>query len=352
MAIKFKKETDMKKILAFIILSIAMVSCYENYIYDFTYTSIYFPYTTDVRTFVVGEGMKFDVGVAIGGIRKNTKDRNVSFILDNTLITAAQLNIMKTHAQAYIKTPTTPVAALLLLPPSYYTISDNATMVIKTGQHEGGVTIRPDSINFLNDSVKTIYSTYVLPFRITAADADSVMYSKKTNVVGVKFENMLFGNYWHGGAARLSKANQPNVDSLTSGGAKVITTYRWAINDIATKIWTLTTIGPKTLYTNGYFNQQTTKNELKIVLNGGVVFVSAAAATPGFPATAPTFNYVQDGECSYNQANLLQNRKVFLKYSFLNGKITYHCTDTIYFRNRLRDGINEWQDENPAHYTK
>jgi hypothetical protein len=36
----------MKKILAFIILSIAMVSCYEDYIYDFTYTSIYFPYSS------------------------------------------------------------------------------------------------------------------------------------------------------------------------------------------------------------------------------------------------------------------------------------------------------------------
>ena len=38
----------MKKLLAFIILSIAMVSCYDNYIYDFTYTGIYFPYQKDV----------------------------------------------------------------------------------------------------------------------------------------------------------------------------------------------------------------------------------------------------------------------------------------------------------------
>jgi hypothetical protein len=344
MAIKLKKETDMKKILAFIILSIAMVSCYENYIYDFTYTSIYFPYTTDVRTVVVGEGMHFDVGAALGGVRSNTKDRNVSFILDNSLINAAQLLKMQTHAQAYIKNPTLPVAALQLLPSNYYTITNSSTMVIKSGQHEGGVTIRPDSVTFLNDSLKTMYSTYVLPFRITAADADSIMYSKKTNVVGVRFENMLFGNYWHGGAAKVPKVGT-NTDSATI-------VYRWAVNDIATKIWTLTTFGPNTLYTNGYFNLQTAKNELKLVLKGSTVFLSTAAASPGLPLTAPTNTYVQDGPCTFNQAKLLQNRKIFLKYSFVSGKYTYHCTDTIYFRNRIRDGVNEWQDENPAHYTK
>ena len=26
--------------------------------------------------------------------------------------------------------------------------------------------------------------------------------------------------------------------------------------------------------------------------------------------------------------------------------------DTLAFRNRIRDGINEWQDENPGHYKK
>jgi hypothetical protein len=45
---------------------------------------------------------------------------------------------------------------------------------------------------------------------------------------------------------------------------------------------------------------------------------------------------------------------LILKYKYTNAGNgwTYHCTDTIQFRNRLRDGINEWQDENPSHYTK
>jgi hypothetical protein len=325
----------MKKILAFIILSIAMVSCYEDYIYDFTYTSIYFPYQLDVRTFVVGEGMKIEVGAALGGVRQNTKDRNVSFILDNTLITPAALTRMQVASQPYIKNPSIPVTTLQLLPANYYTISNANTMVIKSGQHSGTVTIRPDSASFLNDSLKTMYSTYALPFSITAADADSIPYLRRTNIVGVRFENMLFGNYWHGGAAKISKANQPTVDSAT-------VVYRWAVNDIATKIWTLTTSGPSTLYTNGYYNIQTTKSELKLVLKGTNVFVSAA--------TGSTFPYIQNGECTFNQAKLLQDRKIFLKYKYVSGKFTYSCTDTLIFRNRIRDGINEWQDENPGNY--
>jgi hypothetical protein len=244
---------------------------------------------------------------------------------------------MQAASQPYIKNATVPVTTQQQLPSNYYTISDASTMVIKKGQHEGAVTIRPDSVTFLNDSLKTMFGTYVLPFRITSAEADSLITVRQTNAVAVRFENMLFGNYWHGGAAKVGKVATPAVDSATI-------TYRWAVNDIATKIWTLTTAGPTTLYTNGYFNLQTTKNELKLVLKGTTVYLSSA---PG-----STNTYTQNGECAYNNAKLLQNRKVFLMYTFKSGKFTYRCTDTIYFRNRIRDGINEWQDENPDHYTK
>ena len=324
----------MKKLLALIILSVAMVSCYDNYITDFTYTGIYFPYQMDVRTFVVGEGMKFEVGAALGGVRENTMNRNVSFILDNSLITPARLALMKAASYPYIKSATLPVTTLMQLPSNFYTISDPGTIVIKTGQHEGAVVIRPDSTTFLNDSLNTMYSTYALPFRITAADADSITYGRSTNVVGVRFENMLFGNYWHGGAALI---NRPGKSDTTIY-------YKSAINDIATKIWTLTTAGPSTLYTNGYYNQTTAKTEMKLVLKGTKIFLSTA---PG-----ATNTYVAEGACTFNRAKLLQNRQVYLKYSFVNGGQTYHCTDTLTFRNRLRDGTNEWQDENPSHYTK
>jgi hypothetical protein len=77
----------MKKILALIVLSIAMVSCYEDYIKDYTYTGVYFPYQVDVRTFVVGEGMKIDVGAGLGGVRQMTE----------TGMSASSLTILLLH---------------------------------------------------------------------------------------------------------------------------------------------------------------------------------------------------------------------------------------------------------------
>jgi uncharacterized protein YybS (DUF2232 family) len=98
----FKKE-NMKKIFALLILAIALVSCYEDYIKDFTYNAVYFPNTIDIRTVVVGEGLKVKIGAALGGVMENTKDRNVNFILDNSLVTPAKLIAMKASSYAYIK---------------------------------------------------------------------------------------------------------------------------------------------------------------------------------------------------------------------------------------------------------
>lgn len=330
----------MKKILAFVLMSVVMVSCYDSYIYDNAFSSIFFAYPLDVRTVVVGEGMKFDVGVALGGVRENTSNRTVTYTLDNSLITPAKLAQMKAAPQAYIKNPSSSVTALQQLPSNYYTISDPQTMVIKAGQHSGGVTVRPDSVAFLNDSLKTMYSTYALPFRITAADADSIPYLLKTSVVGVRFENMLWGNYWHGGAALVNRPGKPDTTVI----------YKTTIPAVEAKIWVLTTKGPNSLYVNGYLDQVTGRQEMTLVLKGSNVYLSNNTVAAG----KSTYAFTPEGVSTFNRAKLLQNRKIFLKYTYLNTSngYTYHCTDTLTFRNRMRDGINEWQDENPSHYTK
>jgi hypothetical protein len=69
-------------------------------------------------------------------------------------------------------------------------------------------------------------------------------------------------------------------------------------------------------------------------------------------ATGSTNTYLADGTSTYNAAILLQNRKILLSYKYVVGINTYYAQDTLTFRNRLRDGINEWQDENPSHYLK
>lgn len=332
----------MKKILALLVLSVTMVSCYEEYLLDYPYTAVYFYLQQDVRTFVVGEGMKFKVGVTMGGVSDNTIDRNISFALDNTLITPAQLAKMQIASQGYIKNATLPVTALELLPTTHYTLSNNSKMVIPKGWYTGTIDVKADSVAFLNDSVKTKYSTYVLPFRITnRGEIDSLVKGKDYNVVGTMFENMLFGNYWHGGAAVVNRATNPNPWQRADTVIKYYTTIPVPEN----RIWTLTTVSPQVLSCNGYYNATSTggANHMNLVLKGNNIILSDGSTTAG--------TFVQDGACTFNRAKLLQNRKIFLKYSFTdaNGFI-YHCTDTLTFRNRIRDGINEWQDENPSHY--
>jgi hypothetical protein len=327
----------MKKLLVLIIMSIVTVSCYEDYIHDFDYSGVFFSYQKDVRSFIVGEGMKIKVGVAMGGVRENKIDRNVNFILDNSLITPELLASMKAASEPYIKSTATAVAALEPLPESYYNLSNTNTMVIKAGMHSGSVEITPDSVNFLNDSLKTMHATYILPFYIMEADADSIIETKRHETVGIRFENMLFGNYYHGGAAVI---NRP---------AKSDTTICYSLKIPAAseaQVWLLTTVGPNTLNTNAYYkaNSSATK-QLRLVLKGTRIYVSSA---PG-----STYTFIEDGVSTYNKPKLLQDRMLILKYRYTDPVSpfwTYHCTDTLKFRNRIRDGINEWYDENPSHY--
>jgi hypothetical protein len=323
----------MKKILALLILSIALVSCYKDYVKDFTYSSIYFTYQFDVRTVVVGEGMKVNLGVALGGVDGNKIDRNASFSVDNTLVTPAILTSMKGGAN-YIKNSVSGVTTLSSLPSNYYTLSDNSNFVIKAGQNSGSIILKADSTNFLADAA-TLKANYALGLTITSVDADTILPLKRYTVVGLKYENMLFGNYWHGGVTTVKDAGGNVVQTI-----KYYTAYPTPENTI----WTLTTVAPNALVSNGYSNSTTAKQELKLTLNGTDIAVSTG--------TGSTNTYLPDGTSTFNSAKLLQNRKIVLNYKYVVGANTYYAQDTLTFRNRIRDGVNEWQDENPSHYMK
>src|SRR5512133_2181780 len=139
---------QMRKILALLLVAVSITSCYKDYINDFDYSSIYVPLQLDVRTFVVGEGMKFDIGIELGGVRDNNKDRIVTYQVDNSLITPAALAQLK-GAAAYITAAVAPVTTLLPLPANYYTLSNTTQFVIKSGEHLGKITVKPDSARFL-----------------------------------------------------------------------------------------------------------------------------------------------------------------------------------------------------------
>jgi hypothetical protein len=324
----------MKKLLAILLVAATITSCYDNYIKDFDYDSIYIPLQLDVRTFVVGEGMKFDVGVELGGVRENNRDRIVSYQLDNNLITPAALQLMK-GGQAYIAAAVAPVTKLLPLPSGYFTMSNTSQFIIKKGDHTARITIRPDSAKFLSDAA-TINPTYAIGIRVISADADSLLFNRKTEVIGVKYENMLFGSYWHGGVTTVKDPSDVNVLNTI----KYYTTI--PVSDV--KTWLLKTVNPTTVASNGYSDLTSPSGmEFAMSLNGGTVTISSLAT--GKYAIKP------DGASTYNQSKLLQNRKIFLKYKYQDAAGNwYHAQDTLTFRNRMRDGVNEWMDEDPTHY--
>ena len=323
-----------KRIWTSLLLAVLFVSCYEDYIKDFDYSSIYIPLQLDVRTFVVGEGMKFDLGVEIGGIRANTKDRIVTYQVDNSLITPAALAQLK-GAAAYISAAMAPVSTLLPLPSNYYSLSNTSQFLIKNGEHEGKITVKPDSARFLADPA-TIIPTYAIGIRAISADADSLITAKRTEIIAVKFESMFFGNYWHGGVTTIKDPADATVVNTIK--------YYTQIPVSEVKTWALKTTSPFSVAANGYSDVSSSPaNEFVLTINGATVTISSAST--GKYAIKP------DGTSTYNQAKLLQNRRIYLNYKYIAADGNwYHCQDTLTFRNRMRDGVNEWQDENPANY--
>lgn len=321
----------MKKIFAFLIPALLFVSCYEEYVKDYDYDGIYFPNPVNVRTVVVGEGLKIKVGAQLGGVLENTRDRNVNFVIDNSLIKPAVLTAMKNHSWFWVSGPAGKVEELKPLPGDYYTLSDPGRIIIKKGWHSGNVTLKVDSLKFLGDE-GTKNPIYAVSFYITDADADTIVENFRSAIIGIRYENKLFGNYLHGGVAVVKNAAGATVETIK---------YQTAVNQ-TTEIMQLSTVAPHALTTNGYARNRTGKPEIKLTIEGNNVIVGSA---PG-----STYTFEPDGESTFNGSKLLQDRKIFLKYKYVENNLTYYCQDTLTFRNRIRDGINEWQDENPENY--
>ena len=62
----------MKKYLFILAASFALTSCYDDYVKDNDTQAVGFANQTDVRSVIVGEGMRFSTGVALGGTMLNT----------------------------------------------------------------------------------------------------------------------------------------------------------------------------------------------------------------------------------------------------------------------------------------
>ena len=312
----------MKKILATLLAAATLAGCYDEYVKDYDYSGVYIAYQYDLRTFVVGEGMKFTVGSVLAGVMDNERDRSVYYALDDELVTGdlapfngldelgqpsapfTAFDVMSgkstsgTVSQSYVTTAVkaSGIKELTPLPREYFTVSDEEKMTIRRGRHTGTITVRADSAAFLADAKAGRNPYYAVGFRITSADADTILLSKSFEVIAVRYENKLFGNYYHGGETQV-------VDARGEELSKEV--YPTAVpSDEGTHgIYTLTTDAPDALTTN-YIG--TKEGSVRLTLDGKEIRVSGSVDGS---------KEIEDLGSRFNDARLLQNRKLFLHYA-------------------------------------
>jgi hypothetical protein len=290
-----------KKIILFTSILLVLAGCkYEDFVTDFTFSSVYFPRQTNTRSFVVGENQSIEIGVVMGGkIGLNNPEQSVEFVIDPTLLVGK---------------------GLTLIPRDYYTLSDSSHIIIPTGKVQGAIIMTIDTAKFLNDPLAA-KAKYALPLRIVNTSIDSILPSKSTEIITLKFENKHFGNYYHNGVVEITTTTSTQ------------TTYYHQEEPVTNAVnnWILTTTGPYSVLTNGIIN-----------IKGGINVLSLTIAkdntirlknNPISPIIVSP-----NGPCNYNPVK----KEFYLQYKYTNAGKTYSAKDTLIFRNRILDGVNQW----------
>ncbi len=319
-----------------------LTSCYEDYVKDYDYTTVYFSKQYNTRTVLVGEMMEIEVGVCLGGVMSNEIDRTVNYVINDDLV--AQNDVITgflSNTESYVTEPFSngEVTEVEAMPQDWYTISDDAKFVIPAGDHLGKLTVTFDEEMFLNAEKSTMLPHYVLPLEITTAESiDYLLESKYYTMIAVVYENKLYGNYWHGGVMTVSDMLDPDVESE-------VETYDSYLAQEDDLIWTLETTSPNTLSYYGALGSPYSGVEGGMYLTLNEDNTITITADENSPVEVRPFM-----TSTYNNPKLLQDREIELNYEFEKDNKLYRVSDVLTFRNRVRDGVTEWRDENEENY--
>lgn len=304
------------KIYHFIItlfIACALSSCgFEEEIISYDYTSAYFYNQEYNRNVVVGEGLRLKAGIMFSGVINNNQKRKVEYTIDPSLVTDPKKTVM---------------------PQNYYTLSENEFMVPK-GEYQGYVTITLDSATFLADP-KSLTSEYVIPFRLTGSnDVDSINSAKNYMIISISYWAKQHGNYNYSGRT-IRKIGDIIVDSLIYKNNPTI----------SESVRQLITVGPKTMMVKADGTAGSKDPE-----NGKFTFNIEAPSTGGGEVAIESspnsvIQVLPNGISTYNS----DSRTFYLEYKYRDGIYDCEASDTLVFRNRVRDiqsdgqGVNEWR---------
>lgn len=298
---KNNKLKSISKLLVLVIIALSIVSCYDDFVEnEFEFTSVYLPKPTIDRTFIMGEGMQIGVGVVLGGRLSNSENVEVTFSLNDALVTDQGRSV---------------------LPSNYYTLVDsegnpaNNKIIIPSGKTQGFVYVKADSINFLSDPL-SLGNNYALGFELeNVVKADSILSDYKTSMITFTYINQLYGNYVQKG--QFVKNDGTNEETII---------YPGGITDALE----LTMVSPNTLVYDGIADLRGADKKLNVTIaeDNSITITTASGGVA----------VVDDGGSSYNP----ETREITLNYSFDFNGASYKATDVLEFRNRIVDGVNQY----------
>lgn len=305
------KTNNIKSIIYVLGIMFAFAACqYEDYDIAYEKTSTYFVHQEYNRNIVVGEGLRLKAGIMFGGLIGNPEERKVQFEIDPALVPDGKT----------------------IMPANYYTLEDVNTITIPAGETQGYLPVTMDSALFLADSL-SMTGDYVIPVRLTGSqDVDSIVEGKDYQVMSVSYWAKQHGYYYYNGTS-VKKEN----------GSIVSSDHYESLRSENDGIRELSTVGPTKLKmvaaTKGPDPSKGVYSVLiDVPTHGGGNVVISSAIDSGAGVTP-------EGASTYDE----ENKTFILNYAYSADGFDYSVSDTLVFRNRIRDvqsdgqGVNEWR---------
>lgn len=297
------KNTIKNTIIALIVLLIASCAYEDDYLNPtLDKTVAYFAsFDTYTRTMVVGEGLHFKVGAAMAGVLENTEDRQLQFEIP--------LPIEFEEGDTRVSLPTDYF--------NYNELSGAINTTIPKGEFMGYFTVRMDSTKFLSDP-NALLGVYSFPVKLINSSLDTL--GKDSITVSVKYMAGVEGFYLYKSKIVKKAAGVPD---------EII--YQRYQNESDNDAWFLLTQGPFKVEANPAASS----------ISSGVKFLMTVNGTNVEYETLPGGIDVQaNGENKYDAST----RDFYLNYQYEKDGYTYQVTDTLLFRNRIRDNVNETRE--------
>jgi hypothetical protein len=259
---------------------------------DYPYSAVYFPHASIDRTVIAGEYMEIGVGIFLGGRIENPSEEWATYELDPDILSGT---------------------GYTLLPDEYYSLDSEGTITIPRGKFQGFARVTVDQELFCADPL-ALTSTYALGFRLLDTSVDSILAGMESTIISFRYINTYDGNYYHRGRAVGFVEGNP------------VDTMMYPADDV----WNLTTFSPAGVTVPEMGNISADGYMMDLVIH------------PDHSVSIQK-NPVADKEVTGLFGEYDPDSRTFiLEYSFDYQGRDYTARDTLIFRNRIVDGVNQW----------